>query len=321
MRECKSEINGEVVESSNAVPHTRSSLNVSTSQSQDVLRSLPVFSQSWFFTLNIVGSAMPSNTGVNLTPSIFTSDCDTQPLFLDDCNPSAITMVERRSPVDIEKESRKFCFPKLPLQYPLLTVVTDSVHLSPPASNERVEPTQILGGTVANVMARVGGPPSVGDYMIYPTPPSVDATQSQQFSPQNTLIQANPTSILYPPTVSYMAAAAAAAVNLCHNIPPVQLPPTVVSETDATTETTPTIKRELENDDERLLGKLHYSIGEKPVYGKFMQLEMALSRKFAGNILAKEFLSLEAKECRMLEGVYADQLKLIKAAVAAREKR
>uniref|UniRef100_A0A1I8EM75 Mediator of RNA polymerase II transcription subunit 13 n=1 Tax=Wuchereria bancrofti TaxID=6293 RepID=A0A1I8EM75_WUCBA len=295
-RECKSEINDEAVESSNgrsAVPHTGSSLNlVSTSQAQDGLRNLPVFSQ--------IGSAMPSSTGVNLTPSIFTSDCDTQPLFLDDCNPSAITMVERRSPVD--------------------TVVTDSVHLSPPASNERVEPTQILGGTVANVMARVGGPPSVGDYMIYPTPPSVDATQSQQFSPQNTLIQANPTSILYPPTVSYMAAAAAA-VNLCHNIPPVQLPPTIVSETDITTETSPTVKRELENDDERLLGKLHYSIGEKPVYGKFMQLEMALSGKFAGNILAKEFLSLEAKECRMLEGVYADQLKLIKTAVAAREKR
>lgn len=31
-------------------------------------------------------------------------------------------------------------------------VVTDSVHLSPPASNERVEPTQILGGTVANMV-------------------------------------------------------------------------------------------------------------------------------------------------------------------------
>lgn len=42
-------------------------------------------------------------------------------------------------------------------------------------------------------------------------------------------------------------------------------------------------------------GKLHYSIGEKPVYGKFMKLELALSGKFAGNILAKEFLSLEVK--------------------------
>ncbi|KAL3994049.1 Mediator complex subunit 13 N-terminal family protein [Acanthocheilonema viteae] len=296
LRECKLEIRDETIESSSSrsiVPQTGSSLtSVSTSQAQDGVRNLPVFSQS--------GSVLPSSTGVNLTPSIFTSDCDTQPLFLDDCNPSNIAVIERRSPVD--------------------TVVTDSVHLSPPASNERVEPTQILGGTVANVMARIGGPPSVGDYMIYPTPPSVDATQSQQFSPQNTLIQTNPTSILYPPTVSYMAAAAAA-VNHCHNIPPVQLPPNIISETDITTETVSTVKQEFGNDDERLLGKLHYSIGEKPVYGKFMKLEMALSGKFAGNILAKEFLSLEGKECRLLEGVYADQLKLIKTAVAAREKR
>uniref|UniRef100_A0A1I7VHE0 Mediator of RNA polymerase II transcription subunit 13 n=1 Tax=Loa loa TaxID=7209 RepID=A0A1I7VHE0_LOALO len=297
LHECKLEINNGAVESSgssrSAVPQTGSSLNnILTSQAQDGLRNLPVFSQ--------IGSVLPSSASVNLTSSIFTSDCDTQPLFLDDCNPSAIAVIERRSPVD--------------------TVVTDSVHLSPPASNERVEPTQILGGTVANVMARVGGPPSVGDYMIYPTPPSVDATQSQQFSPQNTLIQANPTSILYPPTVSYMAAAAAA-VNLCHSIPPAQLPPSIISETDITTDIASSVKREFDNDDERLLGKLHYSIDEKPVYGKFMKLEMTLSGKFAGNILAKEFLSLEAKKCRMLEGVYADQLKLIKTAVAAREKR
>ncbi|CAG9533297.1 unnamed protein product [Cercopithifilaria johnstoni] len=295
LRECKLEIKDEAVESSNSrlvvLQNESSLISVSTSQAQDGVRNLPVFSQ--------IGSVLPSSTDVHLTPSIFTSECDTQPLFLDDCNPSTIAMIER-SPVD--------------------TAVTDSVHLSPPASNERVEPTQILGGTVANVMARVGGPPSVGDYMIYPTPPSVDATQSQQFSPQNTLIQANPTSILYPPTVSYMAAAAAA-VNLCHNIPPVQIPPNVISETDIATETVSTVKQELDNDDERLLGKLHYSIGEKPVYGKFMKLEMALSGKFAGNILAKEFLSLEAKECQVLEGVYADQLKLIKTAVAAREKR
>uniref|UniRef100_A0A8R1TKB8 Mediator of RNA polymerase II transcription subunit 13 n=2 Tax=Onchocerca TaxID=6281 RepID=A0A8R1TKB8_ONCVO len=286
LHECKLEIKDEAIESSSreSAASQSGSLNaVSLSQAQDGLRNLPVFSQ--------IGSVLSSNTSVNLTPSIFTSDCDTQPLFVDDCNLSTIAMIERRSPVD--------------------TVVTDSVHLSPPASNERVEPTQILGGTVANVIARVGGPPSVGDYMIYPTPPS-----SQQFSPQNTLIQANPTSILYPPTISYMAAA----VNLCHNHPPVQ-PSGIVSETDITMETVPNVKRELDNDDGRLLGKLHYSIVEKPVYGKFMKLEMALSGKFAGNILAKEFLSLEAKECRILEGVYADQLKLIKTAVAAREKR
>uniref|UniRef100_A0A0R3RUW1 Mediator of RNA polymerase II transcription subunit 13 n=1 Tax=Elaeophora elaphi TaxID=1147741 RepID=A0A0R3RUW1_9BILA len=296
LRECKLKVKDESVESSSsrsAVPQIESSLTSISTQAQDGVRSLPVFSQ--------IGSVLPSSTGVNLTPSIFTSDCDTQPLYLDDCNPSTIAMIERRSPVD--------------------TVVTDSVHLSPPASNERVEPTQILGGTVANVMARVGGPPSVGDYMIYPTPPSVDATQSQQFSPQNTLIQTNPTSILYPPTVSYMAAAAATAVNLCHNIPPTQLPPSIISETDITTEAVSTVRRELDSDDERLLGKLHYSINENPVYGKFMKLEMALSGKFAGNILAKEFLSLEGKDCRVLEGVYADQLKLIKTAVAAREKR
>ncbi|VDO34516.1 unnamed protein product, partial [Onchocerca flexuosa] len=286
LHDCKLEIKDEAIESSSREPAASQSDSfsaVSTSQAQDGLRNLPLFSQ--------IGSVLSSNTSVNLTPSIFTSDCDTQPLFLDDCNLSTIAMIERKSPVD--------------------TVVTDSVHLSPPASNERVEPTQILGGTVANVIARVGGPPSVGDYMIYPTPPS-----SQQFSPQNTLIQANPTSILYPPTISYMAAA----VNLCHNLPPVQ-PSGIISETDITMETVPNVKREFDNDDGRLLGKLHYSMVEKPVYGKFMKLEMALSGKFAGNILAKEFLSLEAKECRILEGVYADQLKLIKTAVAAREKR
>lgn len=44
-----------------------------------------------------------------------------------------------------------------------------------------------------------------------------------------------------------------AAVNLCHNIPPVQLPPSIISETDITTESTSSVKRELENDDKRLL--------------------------------------------------------------------
>ncbi|KAM3719730.1 Mediator of RNA polymerase II transcription subunit [Dirofilaria immitis] len=299
LHEYKFENNDEAVVQSSSKDSTSSQSEfplgtISASQAQEGLRNLPVFSET--------SSVLPSSTSVNLTPSIFASDCDTQPLFLDDCNASGIAMIERRSPLD--------------------TVVTDSVHLSPPASNERVEPAQILGGTVANVMARAGGPPSVGDYMIYPTPPSVDATQSQQFSPQNTLIQTNPTSIIYPPAVSYMAAAAAAAAaNLSHNLPPAQLPLSIVSETDITTETVPNVQRELDNDNEKLLGKLLYSIGEKPVYGKFMKLEMALSGKFAGNILAKEFLSLEAKDCRVLEGVYADQLKLIKAAVAAREKR
>lgn len=80
--------------------------------------------------------------------------------------------------------------------------------------------------------------------------------QSQQFSPQNTLIQANPTSILYPPTVSYVAAAAAA-VNICHNIPPVQLTPNIISETDMSTEIVSTVKQELDNDDERLLVRFH----------------------------------------------------------------
>lgn len=54
-----------------------------------------------------------------------------------------------------------------------------------------------------------------------------------------------------------MAAAAAAAVNLCHN-PPAQLPPSIVSETDITTETVPAVKRELDNDDERLLVRFQY---------------------------------------------------------------
>ncbi|VDN07598.1 unnamed protein product [Thelazia callipaeda] len=257
---------------------------------QNTLRSLPLFSQS--------GSILSSSTTVNLSSGIFVSDCDTQqPSFLDDCNPVSIAVIERRSPVD--------------------SVVTDSVHLSPPASNERVEPSQILGGTVANIMARVGGPPSVGDYMIYPTPPSVDATQSQQFSPQNTLLQSNPT-IMYPSAVPYMSATA---MNLCHNLPLTQLSSSISSESDIITDTGSCVKRDPFFDDNKALGKLYYSINEKPVYSKFMKLELAQSGKFTGNIFAKDFFSFEPKGDRMLEGVYADQFKLITSAVAAREKR
>lgn len=50
----------------------------------------------------------------------------------------------------------------------------------------------------------------------------------------------------------------AAAVNICHNIPPVQLPPNIVSETDITTETVSAVKQELDNEDERLLVCFQY---------------------------------------------------------------
>ncbi|VDM30168.1 unnamed protein product [Toxocara canis] len=102
-------------------------------------------------------------------------------------------------------------------------------------------------------MARVGGPPSVGDYMIYPTPPSVDATQSQPFSPQNILVQSNGASTMYPPNAApfMMQPFATAAANLCHTLPPQLLPATVVQDMECS-ENLITVKKEVDDEEERI---------------------------------------------------------------------
>uniref|UniRef100_A0A915CHH7 Mediator of RNA polymerase II transcription subunit 13 n=1 Tax=Parascaris univalens TaxID=6257 RepID=A0A915CHH7_PARUN len=265
---------------------------------------LPVYSQGLSVPNTSSGVTMPGSSG-GLGSDVYGVDSDTQ--FLDDCSPSTVAMMDTSSPME---------------------PVTDSVHLSPPASNERVEPQTIcssLGGAVTNnLLARVGGPPSVGDYMIYPTPPSVDASQSQPFSPQNILLQSNSANTIYAPSAApFMMQPFTTATNICHTLAP-QLLPNTIHDVE-TCENLVTLKKEMENDEESIdrkpQEKLERLLSEKPVYGDVKKIEIALSGKFAGDIFKGEPLPLELKNCRMPQAVYADQVKLVNAALAARSKR
>uniref|UniRef100_A0A914R8F9 Mediator of RNA polymerase II transcription subunit 25 n=1 Tax=Parascaris equorum TaxID=6256 RepID=A0A914R8F9_PAREQ len=140
--------------------------------------------------------------------------------------------------------------------------------------------SKALGDIISHLITYhfTGGPPSVGDYMIYPTPPSVDASQSQPFSPQNILLQSNSANTIYAPSAApFMMQPFTTATNICHTLAP-QLLPNTIHDVETC---------------ENLQEKLERLLSEKPVYGDVKKIEIALSGKFAGDIFKGEPLPLE----------------------------
>ncbi|VDK47658.1 unnamed protein product [Anisakis simplex] len=243
--------------------------------------------------------------------------------FNDHCSsPSTVAMIDTSSPME---------------------VVNDSVHLSPPASNERVEPQTIAfggGAMTNNLLARVGGPPSVGDYMIYPTPPSVDATQSQPFSPQSILMQSTAPNSIYATSLAspYIVQSYAGTPYITNNINNnnnnnSNNSNSTIQEMDYSENLITNIKKEPPEDkteqtlknimetDEKPDEKLERLLGEKPVYGNAKKFEIALSGKFGGDIFKGDPLPIEVKNYRIPQSAYADQLKVVQQALQLRQKR
>ncbi|MFH4976590.1 hypothetical protein AB6A40_003299 [Gnathostoma spinigerum] len=237
--------------------------------------------------------------------------------FTDDASPSTVAMMDTSSPSGPPN---------------------DSVHLSPPASNERVESSMytINASLANNILGRVGGPPSVGDYKIYPTPPSVDATQSQQFSPQNVIVQSNSSGIICPANVqsfmsvlpSYTTNATAIGHSIQQTHPPILSAMTSNNACDSEiwtdTGSLITVKHEREDVEEKCeikTNKLERLLDEIPVFGNTRKMEVALNGKFAGDLFDGDTIPFEVKNLRVPPSVYADQMKVIAASLASRKKR